>query len=156
MSGTIAASSRSTIVTNVAMIRMYAEIRTSPGMRRLSEETSRLEPSSTKNVATPIAMLLATVLVTASVGHSPSICTSTGFSRHTPRIRSCDGVVPRLPCAGGVMPGAVVALPAASAASMGATAITAAPGAVRSVAALMGRLPRAMRRASARAGPAPG
>jgi len=49
---------------------------------------ARFEPyDPPKKVAIPIARLFATLLVTASVGQSPSICTSTGFSFHNPRSR---------------------------------------------------------------------
>ena len=59
----------------------------------LNIDTSRLDPHRTKNVASPMAMLLATVFVTASAGHRPSIWISTGFSRQMPRTRSSAGVL---------------------------------------------------------------
>ena len=90
--GVSASSVMSAIVTNVAMIRMYVEIRTSWGISLRSSDTNRLEPVRTKNVARPMARLFATVFVTASAGQSPRSCTSTGFSRHTPRMRSSVGV----------------------------------------------------------------
>src|SRR3989304_1986078 len=68
MTGCVAWSVMSAMLTNVAMIMMYAEIRTSFGMNRLSEDTIRLENTSTKATAMLIATALATVLVTARAG----------------------------------------------------------------------------------------
>src|SRR5687767_2871815 len=55
-------------------------------------ETMALEQTSTKAVASPIARLLATAFVTASAEQSPSVCTSTGFSCHSPRVSTACGV----------------------------------------------------------------
>ncbi len=84
MSGTTAWSVMSATDTKVAMIMMYDVIRISPGMNRLSRETKKLEPMSTNVVAAPMASAFATVLVTARVGQSPSIWTSTGLSVQRP------------------------------------------------------------------------
>ena len=86
--GTAASRSRSASVTKVAMISTYEVMRTSCGMNRLREATSRFEPSRTNPVAIAMASPFATLLVTASTGQSPSICTTTGFSRQTPRRKS--------------------------------------------------------------------
>ena len=72
-------------VTKVAITRIYAEIRTSLGIKRLQVDTSMLEEQITKNVAALMANAFATLLVTASAGHKPSICIRTGFSFQMPR-----------------------------------------------------------------------
>src|SRR5688500_982049 len=51
-------------------------------------ETMTLEHTSTNVVATPSATLFATACVTASAEQSPSVCTSTGFWCHNPRVRT--------------------------------------------------------------------
>ena len=48
----------------------------------------KLEPTRTKNVASPIASALIAELVTASIGHMPRTCTNTGLSRQIPLISS--------------------------------------------------------------------
>src|SRR6266545_6932252 len=53
-----------------------------------SAETMTLEHTSTNVVAAPIARLLATAFVTASAEQTPSVCTSTGFWCHRPRVRT--------------------------------------------------------------------
>src|SRR6476646_2258610 len=60
--------------------------------RRISE-TMVLEHTSTKVVASPIARLFATAFVTARAEQSPSVCTSTGFSCQSPRVRTALGVL---------------------------------------------------------------
>src|SRR5512147_1259271 len=55
-------------------------------MMRRSVDTTRLDPTSTNVVASPMARLFDTALVTANAEHSPSVCTSTGFSCHNPRV----------------------------------------------------------------------
>src|SRR5512132_4028963 len=67
-------------------------MRTWCGMIFRIVDTMTLEPTSTKVVASPIARLLATALVTASAEQSPRVCTSTGFSCQSPRVRTAPGV----------------------------------------------------------------
>src|SRR5665647_3577984 len=69
ISGKVAARIRSASVTKVAMIRMYEVMRTSLAMYLRNSDTNRPEPTSTNSVAIPMAMPLASMLVTAIVGH---------------------------------------------------------------------------------------
>src|SRR5678809_306402 len=65
-------------------------MRISYGMYFRIVDTITLEHTSTKVVAAPIARLFATALVTASAEQRPSVCTSTGFWCHRPRVRTAD------------------------------------------------------------------
>ena len=75
---------KSATVTKVAITMMKLVMRTCFEITFRSEETSRLEPTSTKVVAAPMARPLMAELVTASAGHSPSSWTKTGFSFQNP------------------------------------------------------------------------
>ena len=79
---------KSATVTKVAITMMKVVMRTCLGIRLRSEETSRLEPTSTKVVAAPMASALMAELVTARAGHRPSSWMKTGFSRHRPLTSS--------------------------------------------------------------------
>ena len=72
--------SRSTIVTNEATMTMNAGILTLSGMILRSAEIIRLDMISTAVVESPIPSPFEPEVVTASVGHIPSISTSVGFS----------------------------------------------------------------------------
>ncbi len=76
------------MVTKVAIMIMKQEIRTCFGIRLRNVDTRKLDPTSTKNVAMPIARALMAELVTASIGHIPSTWTNTGLSRQMPLISS--------------------------------------------------------------------
>ncbi len=70
------------------MIRMKVAMRTCRGIKSRSADTSALDSTSTKVVASPMASALIPELLTASTGHMPSTCTNTGFSRHSPLMKS--------------------------------------------------------------------
>ena len=75
------ASKRScTIVTNEATITINAGILTLSGIIFLSSEMIRLLSASTTAVVSPIPRPLIADVVTASVGHIPSVNTNVGFS----------------------------------------------------------------------------
>ena len=57
-------------------------------MKRRSDDTTMLDMTRTKSVASPIAKAFKAVLETASTGHIPSTCTNTGLSRQTPLMNS--------------------------------------------------------------------
>ena len=67
---------------------MKQEMRTCFGITWRNVDTRKLDPTSTKNVAIPIATALIAELVTASIGHIPSTCTNTGLSRQIPLMNS--------------------------------------------------------------------
>ena len=75
------ASRRScTIVTKDATITMNAGILTLSGMTFLSAEMKRLLNARTAAVVSPIPSPFIAEVVTASVGHMPSVRTKVGFS----------------------------------------------------------------------------
>ena len=67
-------------------------MRTDEGMTLRSSETTTPEQTSTKVVATPMPKPLVTAVVTASVGHRPSIWRRDGFSSSRPREKVCASV----------------------------------------------------------------
>ena len=71
---------KSTTVTNVATITMKAGILTLPGITFLSMEIIIFDNVSTAVEASPIPTPFIAAVVTASVGHIPSISTNVGFS----------------------------------------------------------------------------
>ena len=77
---------RSTMVTNDAMITMYAGMRTFFGIKFLNRETRILLHNSTKVLASPMPIPFSTDVVTASVGQSPSNNRKIGFSFQIPRV----------------------------------------------------------------------
>ena len=68
------------MVTNDAMMTMKAGILTLSGITFLSIEIRRLDITRTTVVVSPIPTPFIALVVTASVGHIPSISTSVGFS----------------------------------------------------------------------------
>ena len=75
------------------MMMMKVVMRTCLGIHLRSDETSRLEPTSTKVVAAPMASALMAEFVTASAGHRPSSWMKTGFSRQSPLTSSRSWMV---------------------------------------------------------------
>ena len=71
-SGVKAFITRSTTVTNDAMIRMKAAILTLSGIKFFNNAIKRLEQTRTNVVAAPIPIPLIAAVVTASVGHAPN------------------------------------------------------------------------------------
>ena len=78
----------STTVTNVAMIITKHAILTLDGITFRNEETSILEQTKTKAVASPIPIPFSTVVVTASTGQRPSTSRKGGISFHRPLTNS--------------------------------------------------------------------
>ena len=72
------------MVTKVAMIRIKVTMRTCLGTKWRTVETTRLDMTSTKAVASPMARAFTALFVTAKTGHMPSTCTKTGFCSHNP------------------------------------------------------------------------
>ncbi len=70
------------------MMMMKQDMRTCFGIQLRKLETRKLDPTSTKNVAIPIAIALIAELVTASIGHIPSTWAKTGLSRQIPLMNS--------------------------------------------------------------------
>ena len=79
-----ASISSSTTVTKEATTTMKAGSRTSSGMIFRSREITRLETARTTREDTPMPKPLMAEVVTARVGHMPSISTNTGFSVSRP------------------------------------------------------------------------
>jgi hypothetical protein len=67
---------------------MKQEMRTCFGIQLRKLDTRKLDPTSTKNVAPPIAIALIAEFVTASIGHIPRTCANTGLSRQMPLTNS--------------------------------------------------------------------
>ena len=76
----------STRVTRVAMSTMYTGMRTSSLTRCRTAEISMLDASSTAVVASPMPRPLVALPVTASVGHSASICANTTLLSQRPSL----------------------------------------------------------------------
>ena len=90
IAGAHAFKHNSTIVTNEAMITMYAGIRTLSGINFFTSEITVFEHNSTLAVARPIPMPLIAEVVVASVGHIPSRRTNVGFSFKMPLNNICN------------------------------------------------------------------
>ena len=75
-------------VTNVAIIVIYAGIRTLSGMTLRSAEITAFEQTSTTSAATPMPSPFNAAVVTASVGQVPSTSRNTGFSTSMPLVNS--------------------------------------------------------------------
>ena len=73
-----------TTVTKEAIITINAGILTLEGITLRKREIKRLLRASTTMVVSPIPSPLMAEVVTASVGHMPSISTKVGFSFTTP------------------------------------------------------------------------
>ena len=80
----------STTVTNEAMITINAGIRTLSGIIFRSMEINILLSARTTIVVSPIPRPLMADVVTARVGHIPSINTKVGFSKTIPFTRRSD------------------------------------------------------------------
>ena len=78
--GIYACRSSCTIVTREATITIYAGIRTRSGIIFRNAEINKLEKTRTAVVDSPMPTPLMAVVVTARVGHIPSIRTKVGFS----------------------------------------------------------------------------
>ena len=63
---------------------IYAGSRTWSGITLRTRETTRLDMMRTAMVETPMPSALMAEVVTANVGHMPSMSTRVGFSRITP------------------------------------------------------------------------
>ena len=72
------------MVTKDATITIYAGILTRSGMIFRRAEIIRLENTKTAVVDSPMPTPLTAVVVTAKVGHIPSISTKVGFSLTMP------------------------------------------------------------------------
>ena len=73
-----------TIVTNVAMITIYAGVLISSGINFLNKETSKLEQTKTTVKRIPIPIAASIDFVVAKAGHVPRIDTNNGFSMIMP------------------------------------------------------------------------
>ena len=73
-------------VTKPAITTMNMGIRTSSGTILRRSEITAFEAINTKVAAIPIPRPLATLVVTARVGHSPMHCTNVGFSASIPLV----------------------------------------------------------------------
>ena len=80
-------TNNSTIVTNEATITINAGILTLSGMIFLSADIIKFDITRTAVVERPIPSPLNAEVVTASVGHIPSIKTRVGFSFTSPLYR---------------------------------------------------------------------
>ena len=74
------------------MMVMKAGMRTVCGMTRRRSDTTTPEHTSTKVVAMPMPKPLVTAVVTASVGHRPSIWRRAGFSSSRPLEKVWESV----------------------------------------------------------------
>ena len=81
-------SSISTIVTKPATITIYDAILILFGINLRKSEITTFEQISTAVVVSPIPIPFVTLVVTARVGHIPSISTRGGFSRIKPFINA--------------------------------------------------------------------
>ncbi len=87
-SGAKPAITRSTIVTNVAMMTIKHGIRTLAGMRFRTDDITTFEQISTNVAASPMPSAFSSDVVTARVGHIPRTNLKMGFSFHSPFISS--------------------------------------------------------------------
>ena len=95
--GIYACNTNCTIVTNEAMITMYAGIRTLSGISFRSREIMKLLIVRITIVVSPMPSPLIAEDVTASVGHIPSIWTKVGFSVIIPFFKR-SAIFPILLC----------------------------------------------------------
>src|SRR3989338_4513561 len=80
----------STQITNVAIITMYASMRTLDGITFLKIEINR-ELKAVQNVTPkPMAMALFMRFVTASIEHIPSTMQNVGWSCHRPAVKALN------------------------------------------------------------------